>query len=52
MLWMGATVMSSLTMVPWPCPSETVAPVTVVTLTKKSSLSSPVESALTLTVNW
>ena len=42
---------SSLTIVPWPWPSVTLAPVTFVTLTKNVSLVSGVLSPLTSTVN-
>ena len=45
----GAT--SSLVIVPWPWASPTVAPVTLVTLTKKVSLGSVVRSPLTVTLN-
>ncbi|MCW0449083.1 hypothetical protein NB706_001917 [Xanthomonas sacchari] len=41
---------SSLTMVPWPCPSATVAPLTLLTLTKKVSSGSLSVSPITCTV--
>ncbi|SUZ38490.1 hypothetical protein CPBF1521_44460 [Xanthomonas arboricola pv. juglandis] len=41
---------SSLTMVPWPWPSPTLAPVTLLTLTKKVSFGSLSVSPLTSTV--
>ena len=44
------TAMSSLTIVPWPWPSPTVAPVTLETLTKKVSSGSTVVSPLNVTL--
>ncbi len=50
--WMSVTTTpSSLTIVPWPCPSTTVAPVTFVTLTKKVSSGSATVSPVTKTEN-
>ena len=50
--WMKESATSSLTIVPWPCPSVTVTPVptTLVTLTKKVSFVSITASPLTSTV--
>jgi hypothetical protein len=45
------TIPSSFWIVPWPWPSPTVAPVTLVTLTKKVSAASMVRSPLTVTLN-
>jgi hypothetical protein len=42
---------SSFSIVPCPCPSETVAPVTFVTLTKKVSSASALVSPFTRTLN-
>lgn len=49
MLAMETREKSSLTMVPWPWASETVAPVTLVMLTKKVSVASTLVSPLTVT---
>jgi hypothetical protein len=47
----GSTATSSFWIVPWPWPSETVAPVTFVTLTRKVSSGSTSVSPFTSTSN-
>jgi hypothetical protein len=49
MVWIGVGATSSFEIVPWPCVSPGVAPVMLVTLTKKVSFGSTVVSPLTVT---